>query len=117
AASHQNHIPVEVETRLGKIRGQESIFLHKRVRSFLSVPFAEPPIGEQRFRPPKPKKPWNQTITANTFVTGLLSGIDMFNFGCKRKNEKENCGPFCTLFYNDAVFTSFFFTLTVVPRT
>ncbi|KAK6051976.1 hypothetical protein COOONC_10519, partial [Cooperia oncophora] len=66
AASHQNHIPVEVETRLGKIRGQESIFLHKRVRSFLSVPFAEPPTGEQRFRPPKPKKPWNETITANT---------------------------------------------------
>jgi hypothetical protein len=37
----------------------ESIFLHKRVRSFLGVPFAESPIGDLRFKPPLPKKPWN----------------------------------------------------------
>ncbi|XGW12709.1 hypothetical protein V3C99_013402 [Haemonchus contortus] len=79
ASSHQNHILVEVETRLGKIRGQESIFLHRRVRSFLSVPFAEPPIGEQRFRPPKPKKPWNETITANTLSPACFQGRDMYN--------------------------------------
>ncbi|KHJ94866.1 Carboxylesterase [Oesophagostomum dentatum] len=79
ASSHQNHIPVEVETKLGKIRGQESIFLHKRVRSFLSVPFAEPPLDEQRFRPPKPKKPWNDTITANTLSPACYQGRDMYN--------------------------------------
>ncbi|KIH50661.1 hypothetical protein ANCDUO_19257, partial [Ancylostoma duodenale] len=92
ASSHQNHIPVEVETKLGKIKGQESIFLHKRVRSFLSivlvsdadhsnfsVPFAEPPIGEQRFRPPKPKKPWNDTVTANTLSPACYQGRDTYN--------------------------------------
>ncbi|KAL6734314.1 hypothetical protein Aduo_004870 [Ancylostoma duodenale] len=79
ASSHQNHIPVEVETKLGKIKGQESIFLHKRVRSFLSVPFAEPPVGEQRFRPPKPKKPWNDTITANTLSPACYQGRDTYN--------------------------------------
>lgn len=41
------------------------IFVKKNCNNF-SVPFAEPPVGEQRFRPPKPKKPWNDTITANT---------------------------------------------------
>ncbi|WKX96588.1 hypothetical protein Q1695_012766 [Nippostrongylus brasiliensis] len=79
ASSHQNHVPVEIETRLGKVRGQESIFLHKRVRSFLSVPFAEPPVGEQRFRPPKPKKPWNDTITANQLSPACYQGRDMYN--------------------------------------
>uniref|UniRef100_A0A158P9F5 Carboxylic ester hydrolase n=1 Tax=Angiostrongylus cantonensis TaxID=6313 RepID=A0A158P9F5_ANGCA len=76
---HQNHIPVEVETRLGKIRGQESIFLYKRVRSFLSVPYAEPPTGQQRFRPPKPKKPWNETVVANTLSPACYQGRDTYN--------------------------------------
>ncbi|KAK6015635.1 Carboxylesterase, partial [Ostertagia ostertagi] len=43
------------------------------------VPFAEPPIGEQRFRPPKPKKPWNQTITANTLSPACYQGRDTYN--------------------------------------
>jgi len=53
---------VDVELQAGLLRGFESIFLHKRVRSFLGVPFAEPPIGELRFLPPRLKKPWNGWI-------------------------------------------------------
>ncbi|CAI4233388.1 unnamed protein product [Auanema sp. JU1783] len=78
-ASHQEHVPVEVQTKLGKIRGQESIFLHKRVRSFLSVPFAEPPVGEGRFRPPRPKKPWNETVIADDYSPACYQGRDMYN--------------------------------------
>uniref|UniRef100_A0A0M3HJ13 COesterase domain-containing protein n=1 Tax=Ascaris lumbricoides TaxID=6252 RepID=A0A0M3HJ13_ASCLU len=63
-SSHEEHIPIELQLRLGTIRGFESIFLHKRVRSFLGVPFAEPPIGRNRFRPPLPKRSWNGTIDA-----------------------------------------------------
>lgn len=60
-ASHDSNIPVEVRTRTGgRLRGYESIFLHRRVRSFLSVPFAEPPLGDLRFRPPVTKRPWNR---------------------------------------------------------
>ncbi|MFH4980419.1 hypothetical protein AB6A40_007128 [Gnathostoma spinigerum] len=61
-ALHEERIPVELNLRNGRIRGFESIFLHRRIHSFLSVPFAEPPIGEDRFRPPKPKKPWSHTL-------------------------------------------------------
>jgi para-nitrobenzyl esterase len=53
------NIPVEVEIGNGRLKGFESIFQHKRVRSFLGVPFGEPPVGELRFRPPINKKPWN----------------------------------------------------------
>lgn len=55
---------VELQTYVGKIRGSETVFLNKRVRSFLSVPFAEPPVGDNRFRPPKPKQPWTETLDA-----------------------------------------------------
>uniref|UniRef100_A0A915M9Q2 Acetylcholinesterase n=1 Tax=Meloidogyne javanica TaxID=6303 RepID=A0A915M9Q2_MELJA len=71
--------PVDVELQAGLLRGFESIFLHKRVRSFLGVPFAEPPIGELRFLPPRLKKPWNETIEATTLASACYQGRDTYN--------------------------------------
>ncbi|VDO93801.1 unnamed protein product [Heligmosomoides polygyrus] len=48
----------------------------------LSVPFAEPPTGEQRFRPPKPKKPWNETVVANTLSPACYQ-VNIFSI-CER---------------------------------
>lgn len=53
-----------VSTRLGKLRGLESQILGQRVQSFLGIPFAEPPIGDNRFKPPIVKKPWNDVLDA-----------------------------------------------------
>uniref|UniRef100_A0A914EQ86 Carboxylic ester hydrolase n=1 Tax=Acrobeloides nanus TaxID=290746 RepID=A0A914EQ86_9BILA len=98
SSSHQTNIPVEISTRYGRIRGYESIFLHKRVRSFLSVPFAEPPVGEMRFRPPIYKKPWNGTIDASTLAPSCFQGRDSYNesfWGSEMWNAntqvKEDC--------------------------
>jgi para-nitrobenzyl esterase len=45
---------VIVKTSLGSIKG----FKNGTVNSFLGIPFAEPPTGQYRFRPPRPKRPW-----------------------------------------------------------
>jgi len=45
---------VIVETTLGKVAG-ESLGTHERFRG---VPFAAPPVGELRFRAPRPAAPW-----------------------------------------------------------
>ncbi|XP_033228530.1 esterase E4-like [Belonocnema kinseyi] len=37
----------------------------KNITAFLGVPFAEPPVGELRFRSPVPEKPWNGVRLAN----------------------------------------------------
>ncbi|CAK5081449.1 unnamed protein product [Meloidogyne enterolobii] len=79
SSSHQSKVPVDVELQAGLLRGFESIFLHKRVRSFLGVPFAEPPIGELRFLPPRLKKPWNETIEATTLAPACYQGRDTYN--------------------------------------
>uniref|UniRef100_A0A915NTZ1 Carboxylic ester hydrolase n=1 Tax=Meloidogyne floridensis TaxID=298350 RepID=A0A915NTZ1_9BILA len=79
SSSHQSKVPVDVELQAGLLRGFESIFLHKRVRSFLGVPFAEPPIGELRFLPPRLKKPWNETIEATTLASACYQGRDTYN--------------------------------------
>ncbi|VDK71995.1 unnamed protein product [Anisakis simplex] len=79
ASAHEDHIPIELKLRSGKIRGTESIFLHRRVRAFLGVPFAEPPIGRQRFRAPTPKQPWNGTVNATRLAPACYQGRDTYN--------------------------------------
>ena len=51
-------IPV-IETRAGKVSGtlQKSLSGHDYY-SYAGIPFAEPPTGDLRFRPPVPKKSW-----------------------------------------------------------
>ncbi|MDF2973327.1 MAG: carboxylesterase/lipase family protein, partial [Microvirga sp.] len=52
-----------VETRRGKLRGHFS----DGVTAFKGVPFAAPPFGPRRLRPPQPVGPWDGVRDALTF--------------------------------------------------
>ena len=47
-------------TRTGKVQGRTRDGIHV----FKGIPFAAPPIGELRFRPPAPALPWDDTLDA-----------------------------------------------------
>ncbi|WP_020660385.1 carboxylesterase/lipase family protein [Amycolatopsis benzoatilytica] len=53
-----------VETRAGAVRGA----VRDGVGLFLGVPFAEPPVGELRFRPPVPVAEWTGLRDATEFA-------------------------------------------------
>lgn len=63
---------VEVITGSGPITGYSydytvdsgSVQLNKTVDTFLGIPYAEPPIGDLRFRKPVPKSPWTDSLNA-----------------------------------------------------
>lgn len=45
-----------VETECGKVRGIEAA--DPRITAFKGIPFAAPPVGENRWRAPQPAEPW-----------------------------------------------------------
>lgn len=53
-------------TRLGPVLGKEITVLGTTVEQYLSIPFAEPPLGRLRFRPPLPARPWVRTYDARS---------------------------------------------------
>ncbi|KFM71196.1 Cholinesterase, partial [Stegodyphus mimosarum] len=48
-----------VKTKNGLVRGTTVQFENIQIQAFFGVPFAEPPVGELRFRKPRPVKEWS----------------------------------------------------------
>ena len=59
-----------VETKYGKIEG----FTENRLVVFNGVPYAQPPIGEKRFKKPFPLKAWSGIYKADKFSAHAMQG-------------------------------------------
>ncbi|MEQ2273495.1 hypothetical protein XENORESO_004827, partial [Xenotaenia resolanae] len=46
------------------------------VTAFLGIPFAEPPVGKRRFRPPEPKQRWTGIFEANAYPNACYQYVD-----------------------------------------
>ena len=71
-----------VEISSGRLAGRRD----EGVDCFLGIPFAAPPTGPRRFRPPRPVEPWAGVREATSFgnaapqnvlATGVLPGMDV----------------------------------------
>ncbi len=67
----------EVSTKYGRIKGLPAG--DPRVTSFKGIPFAAPPVGENRWRAPQPLKPWEGVL--NAFEFGPISVQDRPGLG------------------------------------
>lgn len=54
--------PIIVDTALGRVQGTDV-----GVRRFLGLPYAQPPIGALRWRPPAAARPWTGILPADRF--------------------------------------------------
>ncbi|XP_040066704.2 acetylcholinesterase [Ixodes scapularis] len=55
---------VERQTRLGKLRGNRLKVMGNVIEEYVGIPYAEPPIGDLRFKEPVPRSPWKGTYDA-----------------------------------------------------
>nr|CAH7768498.1 unnamed protein product [Callosobruchus chinensis] len=49
----------------------------RKFSGFMGIPYAEPPVGELRFQPPLPAKPWHKALDA-TKVHGVCPQRDVY---------------------------------------
>lgn len=63
---------IVVETRAGTVRGE----LRPPVSIWKGIPYAAPPIGERRFRPPQPAAPWSGERDATKYGTVAAQSRD-----------------------------------------
>ena len=54
---------VEVDTLSGTVRGE----VDGTLRVFKGIPFAEPPVGDNRLRAPQPVQPWDGLLEADSY--------------------------------------------------
>ena len=77
-----------IETKSGKVKG----YSEKGVEIFKGIPYAEPPIGDLRFRPPVAKESWDGVLDATKYGPCAFQGYIIFEemFG-KLGPESEDC--------------------------
>lgn len=74
----------QVETPSGPVIGARD----GGVRSFLGIPFAEPPVGPLRFAPPVAKGAWTEPFDASTFGPACPQGAGL---GPVPTDQDEDC--------------------------
>src|SRR5882672_10159531 len=75
-----------VETKEGPIQG----FIANGVTAFLGIPYAEPPVGNLRWQPPKDRAPWTNVRNATEFapICALITTLGVFS---GPPNNNEDC--------------------------
>lgn len=98
---------VVVETKIGAIRGHvrtiEPFGKPLKVRQFLGVPYAEPPVGPLRFQKPQAKSKMDRTFDATEFKHGCLQLY--MDLSAQGKSMPDN---WLDGFSNDCLFLNIF---------
>ncbi len=75
ALASPGHLPIHV--RQGLVGGASD----GKVEAFLGIPYAAPPVGAYRWRPPRPAKTWRGTRDARQFGASCWQPVDPKGFG------------------------------------
>ncbi|GAH00498.1 unnamed protein product, partial [marine sediment metagenome] len=78
----------EIETKSGKVQG----YIGEGLEIFKGIPFAEPPVGDLRFKAPVEKKSWNDVFDASSYGFCPFQGDSpIWTLWSKPEPESEDC--------------------------
>jgi para-nitrobenzyl esterase len=85
-SDHEKKLSAVVETKEGPVQG----FISNDVTKFLGIPYAEPPVGNLRWQPPKDHAPWTNILKATEFapICALITTGGPFS---GPTNNNEDC--------------------------
>ncbi len=77
-----------VKTASGVIEGTRG---QNGIRAFKGIPFAEPPVGDLRWKPPQPVKPWEGVKKTRAFAPSPLQNPALADMMGAPKDFSEDC--------------------------
>lgn len=83
-----NTAALAVRVADGPLRG---ISLPSGVRAFRGIPFAAPPVGELRWRPPRPSSPWRGERIADRFGNQCMQARQYADMMFRNAGVSEDC--------------------------
>ena len=78
-----------VTTATGKVRGAYTA--DRQVREFKGIPFAAPPVGDLRWQPPQPAKPWTGIRNATQFGPRCMQAHIYSDMRFRDPGPSEDC--------------------------
>src|ERR1700723_472246 len=81
--------PLVVKTDQGKVQGKMSA--DGRARDFLGIPFAAPPVGPLRWKPPQPAAKWHGVRQATSFGSRCMQQTHYDDMVFRDPGESEDC--------------------------
>jgi para-nitrobenzyl esterase len=81
--------PLVIKTDLGKIQGKMSA--DGQARDFLGIPFAAPPVGPLRWKPPQPAARWHGVRPATGFGSRCMQQEHFDDMVFRDPGESEDC--------------------------
>jgi carboxylesterase type B len=114
-----------INTKSGKIRGVcKNIQQSGNIYSWLGVPYAKPPIGENRFKPPQPIDSWPSTLDTTAMPSFCMNfankssttSSEFLNSFLKNSaiQLSEDC-LYMNVFMSEAVYENFTHSIPAVP--
>merc|ERR1711971_257026 len=80
-----------INTHSGPVRGKKVTKDDHHHYEFLGIPYAEPPLGKLRFKPPEPVKPWTDVFEAFSDGPVCYQAADLPGALAGNDNSSEDC--------------------------
>ncbi|RWS11257.1 acetylcholinesterase-like protein [Dinothrombium tinctorium] len=90
--AQSNGKTVIVETATGKVEGVKRKVFGSDLNIFIGIPYAEPPIGDLRFKRTVPVKPWSDTMKTTAFHPNFVVSAYYSNTGTTAQQLSEILG-------------------------
>src|ERR1700677_1187471 len=81
--------PLVVKTDHGKVQGKMSA--DGQARDFLGIPYAAPPVGRLRWKPPQPGAKWDGVRQATSFGSRCMQQEPFSDMVFRDPGESEDC--------------------------